>query len=507
LRGKRPSAPASVPPPEDLPPPPLQGLRDRTLSNVGVTAVWNLAARGLANLAGKVAIARLFLRSEVGTFELALGLIGLFGRVGDLGIGAAIVQRRADVERAYETGFVLRAGVLLLGALVVAAIAPFWARFYETPILREMVWVLAAPYLFGAFAFVPGLRLYRDLRHGQLSFANFFNQFVFLGVTVAGGLAGWGVWSFVAGMIAGLVTNWIVLLLLSPWRPRLRFDGKLAGELIRFGKFVLGAQLLSYGIPLVDRLLIGKLLGTEEVATYAYAYAMGAMVATEVAELISRALLPAMAHRREDREALERGFRGALRPMAVIAFPFGIGLAVVAPEFALGVFGEEWASVAAPMRILAIFGIFLCFERVGEPVLHALGIPSVVMRGRLAMLLVLAVGLVPGVLLAGLEGAAAAATLSAAVAAAVALGGVCAGLRLRPSSLLRDVLPPFLTAAGMGAGVWVVRELLLPTGTGPLASLLVEGTLGALLYAGLAWFAMPRTAREFVEIGRHFLRR
>jgi O-antigen/teichoic acid export membrane protein len=484
-----------------------QGLRARTLANVGVTAAWNLAARGAANFAGKVAIARLFLRTEVGAFELAQRLIGIFGRVGDLGIGAAIVQRRTDVERAYETGFVLRAVVLVAGALLVAAIAPLWARFYETPELRDMVWVLAAPYLFGALAFVPGIRLYRDLRHGQLSFANFLNQLVLLVVAIGGGFAGWGAWSFVAGTIAGLAANWIALVLLSPWRPRLRYDGRLARELVAFGKFVLGAQLLAYGIPLVDTLTIGKLLGTEEVATYVYAYGMGGMIATEVAELVSRALQPAMARRQGDPAALARGFRGALRPMAVLAFPFGFGLAAVAPEFALGFFGEEWASVAAPMRILAAFGILLSLERVGEPVLHALGVPAVVMRGRLAQLLVLAVGIVPAVHFAGLEGAAAVATASAAVAAAIVLGRVCSGLRLSPWTLARDLLPPFLVAAGMAAGVLLARDFLVAPGTGPLPGLLAEVALGVALYLVLGWLAMPRLARECLDLVRHFLRR
>ena len=76
------------------------------------------------------------------------------------------------------------------------------------------------------------------------------------------------------------------------------------------------------------------------------------------AQVLGRVLFPAFSKMQDDPERLWNAYLRAVSTVALIGFPIFTGLAVVAPEAVLLVFGPQWGGAVLPLQILCAGGIF-----------------------------------------------------------------------------------------------------------------------------------------------------
>ena len=82
---------------------------------------------------------------------------------------------------------------------------------------------------------------------------------VVAGLLVA--LLGFGPWALIAQSMTIIVVSTVLLWWLVPWRPSFVFDRGVARELTSFGIRSVGTGLFTISNTIVDKILIGRVLG------------------------------------------------------------------------------------------------------------------------------------------------------------------------------------------------------------------------------------------------------
>ncbi len=93
-------------------------------------------------------------------------------------------------------------------------------------------------------------------------------------VAVLGAFQGWGVLALVLGQLAATIIRSGLLAVMGwvSWRPTLHFKREDLGGFISFGLYQMGERSINYFAWNLDKLLIGRILGSSALGFYNVAY-------------------------------------------------------------------------------------------------------------------------------------------------------------------------------------------------------------------------------------------
>jgi PST family polysaccharide transporter len=474
----------------------MNNLRQRTLVGLG----WNGAARllgQLLQLAATVVLARLLSPKEYGLLGMVLVFTGFANAVADVGLGASIVQRSTVSDRHLNSVFWLNAVTSMVLTAVFALAAPLIARFYQEPQLRMLTVVLALNFFLSSLNIVQVALLDKALNFRTKFWIESASSVASGVVALVLALNGAGVWSLVGQTLTQTTSRVLLMWAQSSWRPAMSFDFSAIRELMRFSGHLAGFMTVIYWSQNVDKLVIGRWIGSSALGIYSLADKLMRLPLANVSDVTTTVMFPALSSIQDDIGAVQRAYLRGTRMIALITFPMMIALCVLAEPAILVVYGNKWRASIVILQLLSFAGlaqstyntagwIFLSQGR--TDILFRLGIYSVAVR---------AIGVLIGTHW-GLMG----------VAWAYVLGGYLfiwyptwssAGriVNLSFIALLRNVAGPFACAAAMGTVLWFSDRWLFG-GWVVEMRLAIQTALGVLLYAFLArWFRL----QAWVEVG------
>src|SRR5690606_2580634 len=117
---------------------------------------------------------------------------------------------------------------------------------------------------------------------------------------------GFGVWSLVAGPIAGALAQLVLMFIAVPFLPRLRFYAAYLFANLRTGGSYMGNTFLYYLMMNVDLLLIGRQLGASMLGYYQNARSLTDEIRGRIAMPLQRVLFPAFSAMQADRDRLRQ---------------------------------------------------------------------------------------------------------------------------------------------------------------------------------------------------------
>jgi len=274
------------------------------------------------------------------------------------------VQR--DPRRPFGTvlAFIATSGTLLTLLLIVAA--PLFGAL--DPALPAVLRVYAVWVLLDGLAATPRAFFERELAIGSLVAPEIGRNLVVAVVAIALAASGAGVWSFVAGDLAGaaLLAAWSWA---RAWRrmPR-RVEGELLPDLLRKSFFLFLIWIAVQLVTNVDAFIVRWYGTATEVGLYARAYWLVFLVAVLV---YPRALFPALVETREDHPRFLELFR--LSSIQLVAFQVVASYFLVFnAERTLGtLLGASWVPAADVLRVLAFVPFSYYFSYLGGEMLKA----------------------------------------------------------------------------------------------------------------------------------------
>jgi O-antigen/teichoic acid export membrane protein len=435
-------------------------------------------------------LARALRPAEFGILAIAALTYNALTALNHMGVADALTYVRDRVETAARTALSMMVvgGLFLTGATWL--LAPLIAHFFHSPGATFVLRGFAICIPFDAAAQVPIGRLTRSLSFSRRTVTDALPQAIGAVVTVGVVLAGYPLIGVVAGQIACSVTNVVTANLIGP-RCLPGWDTGLARELLRYGKYLSGADILNLGLLNVDYLVVGHVLGPAALGMYSLAYRICFMPYLAVAVVANGALFPYYC-RLPTRAAKASSAENALSLITTLSVPWFAGLVLFASDITL--LGTKWTPAVGAIRFLAVYALFLSLILSALEVLKAVGRTDLVFVARGVHLLILTVVLIAtvrhGFTIVALDQA-----LVACVIFLLTAVWLVRRAGLRAGALTRSVALPVLAALGMAPVVILLTQvpaLSLPS----WQSLLVAGPLALAVFAVLVRLFMPTPVRK-----------
>jgi teichuronic acid exporter len=358
----------------------LPGLRGRTLRGFMLIASQRVLGL-LITAGGGIVLARLLSPGIFGYYAVISFAVGLGVIFGDMGLGAALVQRQdLDIKGALETAFTLHLGfALTLGALIACLASPIAAKLGLAADATTPLRILALLIPLSAFRMPSTVLLERNLAYAPLSLADTLDTVIFHCAAIAAALSGAGVWSFVLGAITARITGLITLWVAARWRPRLRWSWTGLASTLRFGVLFQGNAVIT---------VVRDALVPTYVAAWAGVSAVGLLnLATSLAflplQLISvagRVLFPALSMLQQNPAEFAAATEKALNRMASILYPAACFLLVGADPIVRLIYGDQWVPAVPALQFFCVTSILGGTSNLLVHALYSLGRADIVLR-------------------------------------------------------------------------------------------------------------------------------
>lgn len=325
----------------------------------------SFAGRQLVQLLTVVFLARFLGPSDFGVVALALVVTGLLTAVRDVGLGAAIVRHQAPTQPYLSTVFWVANIVGASMGLIVFLAAPGIAIVLEEPSIVDLLRVLAIGFSAGALGTVHQAMLERSMQFSLLARVELGAVLIGSVVAFTSAWAGAGAMSLalqaVATSSAGAVGLWLAL----GWRPSRSFALGELRRLLAFGLPLAATNALNYVVRSADYLVIGVVLGPEQLGYYILAYRLAFAPLQVVSAALSRVLLPMYSRDRSDLHRLRTTYLSSTGYVAFFGLPMALGTSVMAGLLIQVGFGELWRPAGA---VLGVLGIVVAGQLVGTTV-------------------------------------------------------------------------------------------------------------------------------------------
>jgi len=437
-----------------------------------------------------IVLARLLVPADFGLLVTVQIFTGLAGFIAAGGMGQALVRAQDAKPEDFQVVFTIQ---LIIGAFIYSAffvMAPLFAHWYAQPLYTDLFRVSALSFVLRPFANMPSVWLTREMRFKQRTIINL--ACVTLGSTLSIALAWWqyGVWSLVFGGIATTILTIFALTIVTPIRPRLRFNAALTKDLGLYGIKVTSNDIATYVRNQAPNFFLGRLEGPATVGLFNKADSLARiprMVAYSVYDPVFRSLATLQDNADRSRYIYFR----TITLLSVYMVPLCVGLVWLAQPFVAFVYGPKWSASAAPLAILSMVGPLTSIANPSGAVLAARNWLGREIFVHFTQTVLLAASCVIGVQW-GLPGVAWGILLSEGVSALFIAFLVTRCLRSTFSQLAASLYPGLLLN-GLLCGALVIVASLLPADfreVWPVPYMLMMSASGALTYI-TAFFLLP----------------
>ena len=475
------------------------GLRGRTLRSFLLLGAQKVVSV-VVTAAGGIVLARLLTPEVFGLYAILLFVITLGVRFSELGLGAALIQRRdldlaTGLSAAFTATFAL---ALVLGAAIMAA-APLVARWpgVSSEVTAPVRW-LALLVVLSSLRMPAMVLLERRLAYLPLTIAETADTVTFYVVALAAALAGAGLWSFVLGALTARAANLAVLWTATRWRPTLRWNRRDLIPVLKFGILFQGSVLIGVAGDAVVPTFVTAWSGVAAVG-FLNSAATLAFLPLQVVSIAGRVLFPALSSLQAEPERFAEATARALNRVTAVLYPAAALLLAGADPIVRLIFGEAWVPAVPAVRCFCLSAIIGGTSTIFVHALYGLGRPDVVFRLNLAsgtVLWVLTIALVPWLGFVGF------AVASASLACAGVSYTALSLRRLVPLHVLSAVRVPLTASVGSAAVLAVLARFWIHD----LPSLVVGAAVSAgayVVFAGLVGGAAWRV--EFIADWRTVL--
>lgn len=316
-----------------------------------------IISRQILGLVVTSIMARLLLPGDYGLIGMVTTMFALLNTFGDMGLSWATIQRKNLTQAQSHNLFWINAGVGVLLSIACLAIAPALASFYGEDRLVPVTMVMGISFAFGGISVQPLALMRRQMQFRHLTLMQ-LGQYV-AGAAVAISLAamGAGYWALVVQSVVVKAISLVLAFRVSGYSPRSPRRGIGTGSLLRFGGYLSASGLMIYFQRNLDYVLIGRVLGAEDLGYYTRAYFLMLLPATLATGTLGSVMIPSLSALQESPERFGASYRKAVRWIAGLSFPIAAGLALVSDEAVRLVYGDQWMPVVPILAWLSLVSL------------------------------------------------------------------------------------------------------------------------------------------------------
>ncbi len=330
-----------------------KSLKRRSVRSGAMTIASNYTTF-LLNFVAIVILARLLTPQDYGLIAMVTSISGFILMFKEMGLSLATIQKDKITHGQVSTLFWINVGVSVLLTVILVAVAPLIAAFFDEPKLTPIAVALAVTTIFAGLSIQHQALLKRQMQFKLFAIIQVASVFVGVIVSIIAAFLGYEYWALVMGTIANAITNCIMTWWLCTWRPGKPVAFSEVRSMVMFGANVTGYAVLSYLSQKMDNILIGKYYGADQLGFYAKAYSLLMMPIQRINRPLQAVAMPALSCLQHDERKFRELYLKIVRLIAYLTMPPVMFMIVCSEELILVVLGDQWLPAANIFAVLAI---------------------------------------------------------------------------------------------------------------------------------------------------------
>ena len=472
-------------------------LKNKTVKGIVWSSVERFSVQGIQFLV-MIVMARLLTPKDYGLVGMVAIFIAVAQSLVDSGFSQALIRKQNRTETDNSTVFYFNIVVGILLYLVLFAIAPLVADFYDSPELTALMRVICLSVVFNSFVVVQRALLTVNIDFKTQAKASLTAAVVSGVIGIGMAYSGFSYWSIVAQQLVNLGLNTLLLWIFTRWRPRWIYSWGSFRELFTFGSKLMVSGLLDVVYRNMYLLVIGKVFTASSLGYYTRANQFAEFPSSNLTGIMQRVTYPVLCQIQDDDERLAQIYRRFLRLSAFLIFPLLVGLSAVAEPFVLLLLKEQWLFAATLLQII-------CFAMMWYPI-HAINLNLLQVKGRSDLFLrleiikkAIAVLILCVTIPMGLIAMCVGQILSSLIALIINTNYTGKLIQVGFLRQMRDLLPTLLLSLSMWGVVYGITSCL----SGIILQLIVGIVAGMVYYIALsALFHFPELKELYSIIRR-----
>ena len=304
----------------------VRGYGERVKANLLATkAIRGFFWNGSASLIQLVTFTVIYVVSDLsslGHFEWALSLILLVAIVGELGLGAALVQLRSTGDLHFATAFWTNCVWGTFLSLVVYFSSPrlaFWLGGEVYVVFENLFKIMCLIIPFASISSIFRARLQRNLDFAKVAISEVVSAVCFSGVVVAmfWKVPGFGVMIPVIASVFREFSLLIALWYCSKWFPTLNWRWHHLRKLLHFALHFTGSRTIAYCNTKIAHAFVFLPLGPAAMAIYTFSERLTLMPLTRLATTLNRVTFPAFSQIQDDDALLRSAYLQAVQSLII----------------------------------------------------------------------------------------------------------------------------------------------------------------------------------------------
>lgn len=332
-------------------------LRKRSISG-GVNAFAGQAGMFIIQLLSTAALARLLTPDQFGLVAMVM-VISAFAQIfKDLGLSAALIQRDKVTHDQVSTIFWINTVVAVGLAFTVGISGHMIAGFYGDERLVAITYWMSTSFVFSGLIVVPQALLRRQLMMGRVAVVRIVSRLLSCGIGVVLAWTLKNYWALVAMHVTFSMFEMILFFLVTRWFPMLPRRHCGVGDFYKFGSGIAGFNIVNYFSRNLDKLLIGRFIGSEGLGNYSKAYQLLMLPITQIRTPVLSTGLPTLSALKNEPERFLHYYGKILQLLSITTMPLTAYLIVCSEDVVLILLGDNWLEAAYIFKILG-FSSFL----------------------------------------------------------------------------------------------------------------------------------------------------
>jgi teichuronic acid exporter len=447
-------------------------------------------------------LAKILLPEQFGLVAMCSIFIAVANAASELGMGAALIQKKEDsvAQSMYPTAFI--SGIIWGGFLFLLMsflIGPVAAWFYQEPFLIYLIPALSISVIVTPLSFIHHVILVRKMDFKSL--AKILNTSAVLAgvVAIVSAIGGAGVWSLVIHQVLSPLLALLFYYYVVGWTPKLTWNRQHFKAIFGFGAYATGTRVFSTITYNIDNLLIGKLLGSSQLGAYSLAFNLTETLRQSLSKVINNVMFPVFAKNQDNIEKLKNYFLNIIKINAILIYPVMGFLLLFSHEIIFFIFGDKWEDAVVPIQILSVAMMIHLMINSFTSLLRGIGKPELEMKIIMVLtILVLVPGLILGIKIAGLTGAAYAILVNKSILVLAALVVLKREINLKVSQVFSAVLKPVIALSVTLVLIYFIKTNI-STSEG-IIPLLLPMILYGVCYGGVIFYLEKKTMQRFLTL-------
>lgn len=326
-------------------------LKQRAIRSGGI-AVFSRSANYFFQLICSVILARLLSPDEFGLVAMVTAITGFLIIFTDFGLTDATIQKTDINHKQISTIFwinVIGSGAVVL---VIIALSPLVAWFYDEPRLKMITVIWSSSLFFAALSTQHIALLKRRMLFLKISIIEMIGVILSNVAAIILAMYGWSYWALVGRIVMLSIFVTLGAWLLCGWQPRLPAVRSGIRSMLEFGKNTSGFFIVNYFSRNLDKILIGWRFNAKELGFYHYAFYLFLLPTTQLTTSLRNVAVATLSRLRNDPEKYHYYYLNAIIILSFIGMPVSAFFVIISNDLILFLLGPQWAKTAEIFSIL-----------------------------------------------------------------------------------------------------------------------------------------------------------